>query len=59
MLSGDKALQEVFKLGGDLHSAIAKAVFNLPCDVEDVKKLYPGMRQAAKAINKMVAYKLL
>lgn len=59
VLSGDKALQEVFKLGGDLHSAIAKAVFNLPCDVEDVKQLYPGMRQAAKSINIMVDYKLL
>ena len=56
ILSGDKALQEVFKLGGDLHSAIAKAVFNLPCDVEDVKQLYPGMRQAAKSITFGILY---
>ena len=56
VLSGDKALQEVFKLGGDLHSAIAKAVFNLPCAVEDVKSLYPGMRQAAKSITFGILY---
>lgn len=56
VLSGDKALQEVFKLGGDLHSAIAKAVFNLPCAVEDVKQLYPGMRQAAKSITFGILY---
>lgn len=51
VLSGDPKLQEVFKSGGDLHSTIAKMVFNLPCEVEKVKDLYPGDRQAAKAIN--------
>lgn len=51
VLSGDQKLQEVFKSGGDLHSTIAKMVFNLPCSVEEVKTLYPGDRQAAKAIN--------
>lgn len=51
VLSGDTKLQDVFKSGGDLHSTIAKMVFNLPCAVEDVKALYPGDRQAAKAIN--------
>lgn len=51
VLSGDKALQDVFKQGGDFHSAIAKQVFNLQCPVEDVKKLYPLDRQAAKAVN--------
>lgn len=51
VLSGDQKLQEVFKAGGDLHSTIAKMVFSLPCEVEQVKDLYPGDRQAAKAIN--------
>jgi len=59
VLSGDKELQKVFTSGGDFHSTIAKSVFNLPCAVEDVKKLYPGKRQAAKAINIMVAFKSL
>lgn len=51
VLSKDPKLQEVFRSGGDLHSTIAKMVFNLPCEVEQVKELYPGDRQAAKAIN--------
>lgn len=51
VLSGDKNLQTVFTSGGDFHSTIAKMVFDLPCEVEDVKKLYPSMRQSAKAIS--------
>jgi hypothetical protein len=56
VLSGDKNLQKVFSSGGDFHSTIAKMVFNLPCDVEDVKKLYPAMRQSAKAISFGILY---
>lgn len=51
VLSGDKNLQAVFSSGGDLHSTIAKMVFNLPCSVDEVKQLYPALRQAAKAIT--------
>lgn len=51
VLSGDKALQEVFVSGGDFHSSIAKKVFKLPCAVEDVKDLYPLKRQASKAVS--------
>lgn len=51
VLSGDKALQSVFSKGGDFHSTIAKMVFNLACPVEDVKKLFPLDRQAAKAVR--------
>jgi DNA polymerase I-like protein with 3'-5' exonuclease and polymerase domains len=51
VLSGDENLQAVFKTGGDFHSSIAKMVFALDCDVDDVKKLYPEMRQSAKAIS--------
>jgi DNA polymerase I-like protein with 3'-5' exonuclease and polymerase domains len=56
VLSGDKNLQEVFSSGGDFHSTIAKMVFNLPCAVEDVKKLYGSMRQSAKAISFGILY---
>jgi len=56
VLSGDKNLQAVFATGGDLHSTIAKMVFNLPCSPEDVKKLYGTMRQAAKAITFGILY---
>jgi DNA polymerase I-like protein with 3'-5' exonuclease and polymerase domains len=51
VLSGDKNLQAVFSAGGDLHSTIAKMVFNLPCEAHEVKRLYGKLRQAAKAIN--------
>jgi len=51
VLSGDKELQKIFITGGDFHSAIAKSVFDLTCAVEDVKKLYPSLRQSSKAIT--------
>jgi DNA polymerase I-like protein with 3'-5' exonuclease and polymerase domains len=56
VLSGDKNLQEVFSSGGDFHSTIAKMVFSLPCKVEEVKKVYPAMRQSAKAISFGILY---
>ncbi|CAB4134242.1 PolA DNA polymerase I - 3'-5' exonuclease and polymerase domains [uncultured Caudovirales phage] len=56
VLSGDKNLQEVFRSGGDFHSTIAKMVFDLPCPVEDVKKLYKALRQSAKAISFGILY---
>lgn len=56
VLSNDKNLQSVFASGGDLHSTIARMVFSLPCEVDDVKKLYGGMRQAAKAITFGILY---
>lgn len=56
VLSGDTNLQEVFKQGGDLHSSIAKMVFGLTCDAGDVKKLFPELRQAAKAITFGILY---
>jgi len=51
VLSSDKNLQQVFISGGDFHSTIAKMVFDLVCEVEDVKKLFGSMRQSAKAIS--------
>lgn len=56
VLSDDKNLQKVFADGGDFHSTIAKMVFDLPCSVEQVKKLYPDMRQSAKAISFGILY---
>ena len=56
VLSGDPNLMQVFSGGGDFHSTIAKMVFNLPCDVKDVKDLYPAMRQSAKAISFGILY---
>ena len=56
VLSGDQNLQKVFSSGGDFHSTIAHMVFSLPCAVEDVKKLYPAMRQSAKAISFGILY---
>lgn len=51
VLSGDKNLQQVFLSKGDFHSTIAKMVFDLVCDIADVKNLFSSMRQSAKAIS--------
>ncbi len=51
VLSGDKNLQKVFIDKGDFHSTIAKMVFDLVCEIDEVKKLFKEKRQSAKAIN--------
>lgn len=56
VLSGDKNLQKVFISKGDFHSTIAKMVFDLVCEVGDVKKLFGSMRQSAKAISFGILY---
>ncbi len=56
VISGDKKMQGIFLAGGDFHSATAKLVFNLPCAVEDVKKLFPTERQGAKAVTFGILY---
>lgn len=50
-LSGDKRLIEIFKDGGDVHSAVASAVFGVP-----VEKVDYEMRRRAKVINFGVMY---
>ena len=55
-LSGDKNLCDVFKSGGNFHSSIAKLVFRLPCEVEEVADLYKFERQAAKAVTFGIMY---
>lgn len=55
-LSGDKNLMKVFQQKEDFHSSVAKMVFNLPCEIKDVKALFPLDRQAAKAVSFGILY---
>jgi DNA polymerase I-like protein with 3'-5' exonuclease and polymerase domains len=56
VLANDKALMQVFQDGGNFHSNIAKLVFNLPCDVDEVAELYGTQRQMAKAVTFGIMY---
>ena len=56
VLAKDKALQDVFRSGGNFHSSIAKIVFRLSCDVEDVAAKFAMRRQAAKAVTFGIMY---
>jgi len=49
--SKEPAWIQAFKDDKDLHSATAKEVFNLDCDVDDVKKLHAPVRTKAKSVN--------
>ena len=55
-LAEDEALMNVFRSGGNFHSTIAKTVFKLPCEVEQVAELYGTQRQAAKAVTFGIMY---
>tara|TARA_X000001382_G_scaffold123419_1_gene107183 strand:- start:13748 stop:15436 length:1689 start_codon:yes stop_codon:yes gene_type:complete len=55
-LSGDKNLSEVFRSGGNFHSSIAKLVFRLPCEIDEVAEQYTFERQAAKAVTFGIMY---
>jgi DNA polymerase I-like protein with 3'-5' exonuclease and polymerase domains len=56
VLANDVGLMNVFKSGGNFHSTIAKQVFNLPCEVEDVAEYYGDKRQQAKAVTFGIMY---
>ena len=56
VLAKDENLMNVFREGGNFHSSIAKLVFNLPCEAEEVAELYPTDRQAAKAVTFGIMY---
>jgi DNA polymerase I-like protein with 3'-5' exonuclease and polymerase domains len=56
VLAKDVGLQNVFKSGGNFHSSIAKQVFKLPCEVEDVDEHYKDKRQQAKAVTFGIMY---
>ena len=51
ILSRDKKLMGIFKSGGDVHQAVAKAVFNVAGDHVDAE-----MRRKAKVINFGILY---
>lgn len=51
VLSKDKFLQQAFIDKLDFHSYVAKQMFNLPCEVNQVKEYYPNERQYSKAIK--------
>ena len=50
-LSGDEKLVRIFKSGGDVHSAVAAQVFNVPPELVDYE-----MRRRAKVINFGILY---
>jgi DNA polymerase I-like protein with 3'-5' exonuclease and polymerase domains len=56
VLAQDKNLQQVFQSGGNFHSSIAKLVFNLPGEVENIATDYSTERQAAKAVTFGIMY---
>ena len=56
VLSKDQGLQDVFRQGGNFHSTIAKQVFKLPCDVDEVPEFYTDRRQQAKAVTFGIMY---
>ncbi|ATS94080.1 DNA polymerase [Pectobacterium phage DU_PP_V] len=63
VLSGDRELQQVFinmqndpANYSDFHGSIAHLVFGLTCKPTEVKKLFPALRQAAKAISFGILY---
>jgi DNA polymerase I-like protein with 3'-5' exonuclease and polymerase domains len=56
VLSEDEGLKNVFRSGGNFHSTIAKQVFKLPCEVDEVDKFYKERRQQAKAVTFGIMY---
>ena len=56
VLAKDENLMDVFRQGGNFHSTIAKQVFKLPCEVEEVAELYGDKRQQAKAVTFGIMY---
>ena len=56
VLANDKALMGVFETGGNFHSSIAKIVFNLPCEADEVAEKFGTQRQMAKAVTFGIMY---
>jgi DNA polymerase-1 len=50
-LSGDPKLIETFEQGGDIHTATAAQIFNVPAE-----SVVPDMRRAAKTVNFGIIY---
>jgi DNA polymerase I-like protein with 3'-5' exonuclease and polymerase domains len=58
VLSGDKNLQKVFIDKQDYHGTMAVMKFGLTCQPNEVAKLFPDLRQAAKTVSFEILYKL-
>ena len=56
VLAKDENLKDVFRSGGNFHSNIAKLVFDLPCEADEVAEHYSMERQAAKAVTFGIMY---
>lgn len=56
VLSKEPFFQQAFIDKVDFHSYVAKAMFKLPCSIDEVKKLFPLERQRAKAITFGILY---
>ena len=54
--SEDPQLCKLMIERGDFHSTNAYSMFNLECEISEVKKLYPKYRQIAKAVGLSVLY---
>jgi len=55
-ISGEPVWVDGFNNGYDMHAAMAKKIWNLPCEVHQVKDLYSKERSHAKTINFGIAY---
>jgi len=58
VLSGDRVLQQIFIDKQDYHGTMAVMKFGLTCKPNDVAKLFPDLRQAAKTVSFEILYKL-
>jgi DNA polymerase I-like protein with 3'-5' exonuclease and polymerase domains len=56
VLANDSFIQRAFIEKLDFHSYVAKQIFNLPCEVHEVKTKFPDKRQHAKAITFGIMY---
>jgi len=56
--SGDVIIQESFRQNQDFYGLIAKDLFNLECEVNEVKQQYPKERQYVKQIGLGLMYGL-
>lgn len=54
--SKDEKLLEMFAEGKDIHGSTAVNMFELDCDPNDCKKLYPHLRQVGKILNFGILY---
>lgn len=57
-LSGERVWIDAIRDGVDLHNLMAQKVYNLPCDVSQVKKLYKKERNSIKSISFGLVYGL-